>query len=45
MLYEVITPYEQAIKTLREMREEVKDKDYQEGMGFGTTTSDPSEYN
>ena len=37
--------YEDAIKTLREMREDVKDKDYQEQMGFGTTTSDPNEYN
>lgn len=36
--------YKEAVKTLRQMREEVKDKDYQEHMGFGQSTNDPNEY-
>ena len=38
--------YKDAIKTLRTMKEEVKDKDYVENMGFGAdkTPADPNDY-
>lgn len=36
--------YDDAIKTLSMMKEEVKDKDYQEHVGFGKETSDPNDY-
>jgi hypothetical protein len=36
--------YKDAIKTLSKMKEEVKDKDFEEPMGFGKDESNPEDY-
>ena len=37
-------PYDQALKTLRNMKEEVNDKDYQAQLGFVESDKDPDYY-
>lgn len=36
--------YDEALKTLRKMKEEVKDRDYEATMGFGEPSKDPEFY-
>jgi len=36
--------YKDALKTLKKMKEDIKDKDYEATMGFGTNNSKPDDY-